>query len=112
MEDKISLKELKARIKHFKSHDCPRLGQKKAVLLKFAEEHGLLKKKELVTIDEHIQKALKEEQLAKKAKSGKKVKIVKKAEAKKEEKPVVEKKKRVIKVKKEVVKTEAKKSKN
>jgi hypothetical protein len=79
MEDKISLKELKARIKHFKSHECPRLGQKKAVLLKFAEEYGLLKKKEVV-----------------------------KTEAKAKPKAVVEKKKRVIKVKKEVVKTEAK----
>jgi len=39
----ISLKEVRAMIKHFKAHECPRLGQRKEILMKFAEEHGLLK---------------------------------------------------------------------
>lgn len=44
MTKEINLKELKALIKHFKAHECPRLGQRKEILLKFAQEHGLLKK--------------------------------------------------------------------
>ena len=124
MADKINLKELKALIKHFKAHECPRLGQKKAVLLKFAEEHGLLKKavpvvEEKVVVGEKKPRVIKvkKETLAEhkkvvvakqvvkefKTKDGKKVKIVQKVKVPKNEMVKVEEPKKnevVIEVKK------------
>jgi hypothetical protein len=73
----VALKELKQLIKHFKANECPRLGQKKAILYKFAEEHGLLK--EEMKVVEHHKKEKKEE-----------AKVEKKAEPKPKKKKLSE----------------------
>ena len=105
MTDKINLKDLKALIKNFKAHECPRLGQRKEILLKFAQEHGLLKKKEVAPAVKE-KKEVVEKQVVKEFKTndGKKVKIVKKVKVPKNEIVKVEEPKKdevVIEVKKD-----------
>lgn len=63
----VGLKDLKQLIKDFKKNECPRLGQKKAVLHKFAEEHGLLKPvKAEVKVEEVKKEEVKKEEPVKK----------------------------------------------
>lgn len=66
--EKINLAELKKLIKHFKAHECPRLGQKKEVLMKFAVEHKLIGHREEakeIAVEKHKNEVVKTEVPAK-----------------------------------------------
>jgi hypothetical protein len=94
---KTTLKHLKELIRHFKSKECPKLSSGKAVLHKFAEEHGLLKEhhqvSEVSVAEKHEAKAEKHLELAKEAKTpAVKNKHIKKAMVEEKKAEVAEKK--------------------